>query len=223
MDINDIQLWQHIERLAFAPRNAHKRSAWLRNFHRFLPLLWGAGEQDLSKPVRVGGRLRSQRDLPGSLPDIETCRPRFDAPIGFFYDIAEDLRAFSIQVYWIESALRIEYDQRFLYEHVGSHPTRAELTAARIGQERIERLLWNRIAHPALHLHVGQAAPLHEIRIGAATRNPFLLLYQLAVQLVDFKRGNDALRSRETARLAAVVHEHLGEEWVASDRVLGVK
>jgi hypothetical protein len=199
------KLWALIERKAFSPARGDIRS-WLNAYHRFLPGLWGT-DPDWSRPKRVGGRLRSDDPLPQTLEAVTVLRPHHTVPIAFSYDITENLSAFTVRLFWSGSYLSLEYDDRFLFEHVQADIT--GLDAAAVTSDELHRVLASGLLHPALHCHLGGPLELHEVRVGHCSRNPFVLLYQVALQLCDHKTRNSPRRRREIERLAAVVEAGL--------------
>ena len=193
----EYQLWQALEHKLFHPRGTKGIHTWLRNFHRFLPLLWGHGIPDWSKPIRHKAGFQSDEPFPQHINDHFSCHSR-DSGVAFSYQIREDLSSFCLRLFWADAYLSLELDDRYLYEHRTymencTRPLRNDLGS----------LFDKRIAHPGLHTHIGGDNIPHNLRFGLCSNNPFLLLYQAAFQLCPA-----GLQSNEKGRFLKVVAAH---------------
>jgi len=195
MDGNEeYQLWQVLEHKLFHPHGTKAIHAWLRNFHRFLPFLWGHGMPDWSKPIRHNAGFQSDIPFPQHINDPFSCRPR-NVGVGFSYQIREDLSSFCLRLFWGDAYLSLDLDNRYLFEHrVGTESCPKPLS------NDLANLFDKRISHPGLHTHIGGGNASHDLRFGLCSRNPFLLLYQAAYQLCP-----PALQENEKGRFTQVV------------------
>ncbi|MBW2664520.1 MAG: hypothetical protein JRD93_21730 [Deltaproteobacteria bacterium] len=101
--------------------------------------------------------------------------------------------------------------------------------AENINKEDLVEALKQKIAHPAIHLHLTDDKALHEIRLGVATRNPFVFLYQFVFQMIAEKKnegimleryGNSPLKEIEINRLADLIGEEIENGRISPGKLL---
>lgn len=177
------RFWNYIETRAFSPQNEKEVSSWLSNFAMFFNKLYEKNESFVK--IRSKGNKFVSELLFDSFHI--TCK----------YTIEADISKFSFLIEWNGTAVHFEYDSQYLCEldYLDDHCKKEELSN-KFTPEELEQILENKIMHPALHYHFKTIVPgenqdneidfPHDIRITAATKNPFLFLYQLSFQFLWF-------------------------------------
>ena len=207
-------LWNWVEAKAFNPRTAKDKLKWLRCFHRFLPSLWGKPFSDWAdwhKPENTANFWCSDRVNNGQQLKLATLflTPSEDSKIRFYYSINKGDKGFSIRLFYSKSCFQIDYDEKYLYEFL-NNPS-PDIEVDEITKEDIEEVIEKRIYHPALHTHLkgeGEEKYHHHLRFGFATNNPFVILYQVAFQIIDYQNRNSEMRKGEVCRLAEILHSN---------------
>jgi len=201
-------LWNWVEAKAFNPRTERDKQAWLRCFHRFLHKIWEI-EPDWSKPIEDGNLWCSDTDWRELRLETLSLKPLRDSEIGFFYSIDISGNGFSVQLFYIRGCLQIHYDSTRLFEF--KKDLNPNIDINEIKKESITQVIKKRIEHPALHTHIKSEEDdydYHHLRFGFATNNPFLTLYQMAFQIIDYQNEDSEMRKHEVGRLAEILHSN---------------
>lgn len=113
------------------------------------------------------------------------------------YEISKDFSEFSFRISHKNQTLLLDYSNReycefdYLIKHCDNR-------AKNINNQDLTEVIRQKIVHPAIHLHLTKDDELHEIRLGIATKNPFVFLYQFAFQMIDRTTDDiDSLFMRE--------------------------
>ena len=113
-----------------------------------------------------------------------------------------------------------EFD--YLIEHCDNR-------AQNINNQDLTEVIKQKIVHPAIHLHLTKDDELHEIRLGVATKNPFVFLYQFAFQMIAEKDGentriqrynNSPRKQQEINRLADLIGEEIENGRISPGKLL---
>ncbi len=163
------EIWNRVERAAFMPepKKKHMRK-WLVAFDSFFNRIFE--KPNMKYPKYENGKFSH------SISYEPGC-------IKFNFEIKEDYSGFSFRVKYIEQTIIFEYNNReacefdYLFKY-------CDEKAGTIEKETLIEVLKQKIDHPAVHLHISDNDSLHEIRLGIATKNPFVFLYQFAFQLI---------------------------------------
>ena len=205
-------LWSWIENKAFNPRTAKDKLTWLRCFHRFLPRLWKTyvfAWRAWNKPVDTNNSWCSDKDLRELRLHALDLKPLLDSKIGFSYSINKVDEGFSVRLFYSKSCFQIDYAEKYLYEF--SNNPSPDIEVDEITKEDIEEVIEKRIYHPALHTHLKKEDGgdyYHHLRFGFATNNPFVILYQVAFQIIDYQNDRSAMRKNEISRLTEILHSN---------------
>lgn len=216
MDSKDFyRFWNYIEKRAFLPGVEKEIGKWLRNFNTFFDKLY---ERECAfvkiKPEK--GKF---------------CHKIAFDPLGITCDfvIFIDLPKFSFTLKWRQSSqefgnecsLQFEYDGKYFceFDYLEEH---CREMSNDFSEEELENVLRNKIDHPALHYHIKDVKNSfpHDIRIAAAAKNPFLLLYQAAYQFLHF--FGDEKKQQELKRLTNVIFKNKDQMPIASGILFGI-
>ena len=83
-----------------------------------------------------------------------------------------------------------------------------------IMKEDIEEVIKTRVYHPALHTHLKRESGgdyYHHLRFGFATNNPFVILYQVAFQIIDYQNDRSIMKGDEISRVSEIIHSNKNE------------
>ncbi len=207
-------LWYWVEAKAFNPRTERDKQTWLRCFHRFLPRLWETSIFDWrewNKPENTSNSWCSDRFSDGQQMELKTLslKPFRDSAIGFFYSIRKMDDGFSLSLFYSRGCFQIDYDTNYLFEF--RNDLNPNIDVNEITKENIEEVIKKRIHHPALHTHLKREDGgdyYHHLRFGFATNNPFVILYQLAFQIIDYQNKISVMRDNEISRVAEILHSN---------------
>lgn len=200
-------LWNWVENKAFSPRNPEEKK-WLSCFHKFLSKIWGI-EPDWSKPIKDGNFWCSDKDWRELRLETLSLKPLRDSKIGFSYAIEIMGNGFSVQLFYLRGCLQIHYDSTRLFEF--KKDLNPNIDINEITKESITQVIKKRIEHPALHTHIKSEEDgydHHHLRFGFATNNPFLTLYQMAFQIIDYQNEKSVMRENEISRLTEILHSN---------------
>lgn len=202
-------LWNWIENKAFNPRK-EDREKWLRCFHKFVHKIWGI-DPDWKKPIKDGNFWSSDQRYEGREHSLETIslKPLRDSEIGFFYRIHEVNKEFSVRLFYSRGCFQIDFNATYLFEF--RNDLNPNIRMNEITKEDIGQVIKKRIHHPALHTHLKREDGgdyYHHLRFGFATNNPFVILYQVAFQIIDYQNRNSKMRDDEISRVAEILHSN---------------
>ncbi len=206
-------LWNWVETKAFNPRTEKDKQTWLHCFHIFAQKIWGI-EPDWSKPIKSGNFFCSDKKYDGGELKLETLslKPLRDSKIGFFYCIDRADQGFSVRLFYSIGCFQIDYDTTHLFEFRNNLNTNIDVDEIR--KEDIEEVIKKRIYHPALHTHLKREDGgdyYHHLRFGFATNNPFVILYQVAFQIIDYQNDRSGMREKEILRLTEIIYSNRNE------------
>lgn len=215
-------LWNWVEAKAFNPRTERDKQAWLRCFHRFLPSLWEIPFFDWGeryKPENTDNSWCSDRINGGQHVELVTLslKPSRDSEIGFFYSINKGDKGFSIRLFYSIGCFQIDYAEDYLYEFTNDPSPNIDVDE--IMKEDIEEVIKKRVYHPALHTHLKRESGgdyYHHLRFGFATNNPFVILYQVAFQIIDYQNDRSVMRENEISRVAAIIYSNKNEVQISA-------
>ncbi len=196
--------WNWIEKKAFNPRTENDKQKWLSCFHKFLPGMWGIENDwsDWGKPKEV-----TNLWLSDEMFKKQPLKPLRDAAVGFSYSINYSAEQFSILLFFFKNIFKLDYDNNYLFEFINQSSN--QINNDTITYERIKKSISKRISHPALHIHLkridDEEFPHHNLRFGFSTNNPFVILYQTAFQLIDYKNGDSDMREQEISRITNII------------------
>ncbi len=170
--IEDIYLWRIIERMLFSPTGQGDINKWFKQYHRFVLKLW-----ELNPEIHKGQQYSFN----------------FNDIITVSFNIPFNIKNYSIDVSQKPLKQSLHYDGRYLSEldliNIFNDGIDKQLLhnikQKKISSIQIERILNSMLVHPALHFHLEDLS--HYVRLNFNTKNPFLFLYQLAFQLLDYK------------------------------------
>jgi hypothetical protein len=181
--------------------------------------IWGNDEQ-WDKPIKDGEKFKSDDTIgadkthPKSLQSI-CCKPSRDAQIGFCYSIRRDRKKFDIDIFWHDVSMQFGYDDEFLHEYRQFECKFKNADLKKITVKEIKDALMLRVIHPALHQHLrddNNNFP-HDVRLGLACINPFVILYQIALQVCLTFNLNDNVKEKmiynEIEEVSRVLYENL--------------
>ena len=206
-------LWNWVEAKAFNPRTAKDKLTWLRCFHIFVQKTWGI-ERDWSKPIKSGNYWCSDKIDNGRGLKLESLslKPLRDSEIGFFYCIKIGENGFSVRLFYSRSCFQIDYDTTYLFEF--RNDPNPNINMNEITKEDIAQVMKKRIHHPALHTHLKREDGgdyYHHLRFGFATNNPFVILYQVAFQIIDYQNDRSIMKEDEISRVSEIIHSNKNE------------
>lgn len=201
-------LWNWVEAKAFNPRTERDKQTWLRCFHGFVQKIWGI-DPDWSKPIKDGNHWCSDKDLRELRLETLSLKPLRYSKIGFSYSIDISGNGFSLHLFYLRGCLQIHYDSTCLFEF--KNDLNPNIDVEEITKENIEEVIKKRIYHPALHTHLKREDGedyYHHLRFGFATNNPFIILYQVAFQIIDYQNDRSEMRENEIFRLTEILHSN---------------
>jgi hypothetical protein len=207
-------LWNWVEAKAFNPRTEKDKLKWLRCFHRFIPRLWEThifDWQEWNKPENTANSWCSDRFNDGQQLELEvlSLKPLRDSKIGFFYSISKVDEGFSLRFFYSRGCFQIDYDTTYLFEF--RNDLNPNIDMNEITKEEIAQVIKKRIHHPALHTHLKREDGgnyYHHLRFGFATNNPFVILYQVAFQIIEYQNRNSKMKEGEVCRLAEILYSN---------------
>ncbi len=145
------------------------------------------------------------------------------------YEINDDLSGFSFKITLLEQTVSFDYSNRDFCEFDYLHKHYDE-KAKNINKKDLVEVLKQKIVHPAIHLHLtDDDDSLHEIRLGVATKNPFVFLYQFVFQMIAEKKNestrlerydNSPLKKIELNRLADLIGEEIENGRISPGKLL---
>ena len=209
-------LWNWVEAKAFNPRTERDKQAWLRCFHRSVHKIWGI-EPDLEnwkKPIKDRNHWCSDKDLRKLCLSLKPLR---DSEIGFSYRIHKAKEEFSVWLFYTRGCFQIDYDTTYLFEFRNDLNT--SIGVDEITKKDIEEVIKKRVYHPALHTHLKRESGgdyYHHLRFGFATNNPFVILYQVAFQIIDYQNDRSVMRENEISRVAAIIYSNKNEVQISA-------
>lgn len=194
------EIWNRVERAAFIPdkKNVVK---WLTAYNSFFNRI--AGKPSLKWLEKKNGKFRHNLNYE-------------PLNLQWKYEISKDISGFSFRICHKDQIFTFEYSSReycefdYLIDHCDNR-------AQNINNQDLIEVIKQKIVHPAIHLHLTKDDELHEIRLGVATKNPFVFLYQFAFQMIAEKEGentqirrynNSPRKQQEINRLS----DRIGEE-----------
>lgn len=208
------KIWNRIERAAFMPKPKEAKT-WLTALNSFFnktvgkPNLKWTGD-DKKKGVFNFSMHYDSMNL--------VCQ----------YKINKDLSGFSFKISLLNQTVRFEYKDRELceFDYLIEH---CDNRAQNINNQDLTEVIKQKIVHPAIHLHLTKDDELHEIRLGVATKNPFVFLYQFAFQMIAEKDGkntriqrynNSPRKQQEINRLADLIGEEIENGRISPGKLL---
>ncbi len=208
-------IWNRVERAAFMPERKRVKN-WLTAFITFYNGI--VEKQNINWPKKKGiGKFSFTITYDPFNLDCEC-------------EINEDSSGFSFRIQYVEQLFIFEYSDRescefdYLFKYCDE---KAEI----IEKEYLVKVLKQKIVHPAVHLHLSDNNSHHEIRLGIATNNPFVFLYQFAFQLIAEMDGdnfmikrfdNSPLKKKEINRLADIIDAEIQNGNVSAGKLLGI-
>jgi hypothetical protein len=213
-------VWTWIEKKAFTPREKDRES-WLRNFHYFLPTVWGI-QRDWNLPKKKDDWWSSDEIKSGSPLNIENLllKPLRDADVGFSYSIHMSMKKFRILICCTEGLFRFDYALS------DDNPQSKKIDIEHITQIDIEKSFERNIAHTDVHIHLQKINGedfYNNIRFSSMSSNPFVVLYQIAYQLIDYTSYNSKMRNDEKQRIAKLIFDNRAELQINSRDLFSVK
>ncbi len=212
--ITDIYIWKTIERILFSPKGTKDINKWYKQYHKFALNLW-----ELNPEIHKGKEYRFNLNdniivsfsTPFDLPKFSIDFKQGETKQSIHYDnkFMSELDLADIVANEIEKQKAKKGDKTQQNERVIDKQLMTKLKETDIDKKAIENILTSMIAHPALHHHFKDLSDY--IRINFNTKNSFLLLYQVAFQLADYKtdyRHSD-LKLKEFDRLVNIVEKHI--------------
>ncbi|MCL6589870.1 MAG: hypothetical protein K6U80_07955 [Firmicutes bacterium] len=217
------EIWTLIEKKAFSPSQNAIRD-WLCLFHRYLHKIWGNDEQ-WDKPIKDGGKFKSDaiNDTDSKSLQSICCKPSRNAKMGFCYSIQQDCKKFDIDIFWRDISMQFGYDDGYLHEYRPFECKFKNVDLKKITEKDIKDVLLLRIKHPALHQHLrdGLNNFPHDVRLGLACINPFVLLYQIALQ-VCYTLNADII-DKEIEELSKVLYVNLSNPSISPGILFRIK
>ena len=206
-------LWNWVEAKAFNPRTAKDKLTWLHCFHIFVQKTWGI-DPDWSKPIKSENYWCSDKIDDGQGLKLESLTLKLlrDIKIGFFYCIKMGENGFSVRLFYGRGCFQIDYDTTYLFEF-RNNPN-PNINMNEITKEDIAQVIKKRIHHPALHTHLKREDGgdyYHHLRFGFATNNPFVILYQVAFQIIDYQNDRSIMKENEISRVSEIIHSNKNE------------
>ena len=208
------EIWNRIERAAFVP-DENRVGNWLTAYNSFLNRI--TGKQDSKWLKKRNGKFRHSLNY----------KP---LDLQWKYEISRDFSGFSFRITQKDQTFLFEYSNKeycefdYLIEHCDNR-------AQNINHQDLTEVIKQKIVHPAIHLHLTNDEELHEIRLGVATKNPFVFLYQFAFQMIAEKDGEDTLirrysnspqKQQEINRLADLIGEEIDNGRISPGKLLGI-
>ncbi len=209
------EIWNRVERAAFMPKPKNVKG-WLTNLNSFFNKK--VGKPDLSWVKSENGKINYT--LNSDSMNL-ACR----------YEIYKDLSGFSFKITMLNQTVCFEYKDKELceFDYLIEH---CDNRAQNINKEDLVEVLKQKIVHPAIHLHLTDDDSLHEIRLGVATKNPFVFLYQFAFQMIAEnskesitleRYGKSPLKQNELNRLADLIETNIEMGKISPGKLLAIK
>ena len=120
-------------------------------------------------------------------------------------------------MFYSRGCFQIDYAEDYLYEF--TNDPNPSIDVNEIEKEDIEEVIKKRINHPALHTHLKTKDGgdyYHHLRFGFATNNPFVILYQVAFQIIDYRNRDSEIKDIEVSRLAKLLHSNRNEPEISA-------
>ncbi|MBW1745396.1 MAG: hypothetical protein JRG74_11545 [Deltaproteobacteria bacterium] len=208
------EIWNRVERAAFMPEPKEVKK-WLSSLNSFFNKTTG-------KPNLKWNGYNKKKCIFNDSMNYDSmnlvCR----------YKINKDLSGFSFKITLLEQTVSFEYSNREFceFDYLTGH---CDKRAENIDKDNLVEVLKQKIAHPAIHLHLTDDDSLHEIRLGVATRNPFVFLYQFVFQMIAEKKNestrlerydNSPLKEIELNRLADLIGEEIENGRISPGKLL---
>ena len=208
------EIWNRIERAAFMPKPKEAKT-WLTALNSFF-------NKTVGKPnLKWNGDDKKKGIFNDSM--------NYDSMnLVCQYKINKDLSGFSFKITLLEQTVSFEYSNREFCEFDYLHK-HYDKKAKIINKEDLVEVLKQKIVHPAIHLHLTDDDFHHEIRLGVATKNPFVFLYQFAFQMIaeNKKEGirperyeKSQLKKDELNRLADLIGEEIDNGRISPGKLL---
>ncbi len=208
------ETWNRVERAAFMPKKRRVKK-WLTAFITFYNRI--VEKQNINWPKKCNGKFSFPMTYDPINLDCEC-------------EINEDFSGFSFKITLLEQTVSFEYSDRELCEFDYLHK-HCDKKAQAINKEDLVEVLKQKVVHPAIHLHLTDDESLHEIRLGVATKNPFVFLYQFAFQMIAENKkesirleryGKSPLKQNELNRLVDLIETNIEEGKISPGKLLGV-
>ena len=208
------EIWNRIERAAFMPKPKEAKT-WLTALNSFF-------NKTVGKPnLKWNGDDKKKGIFNDSM--------NYDSMnLVCQYKINKDLSGFSFKISLLNQTVCFEYKDRELceFDYLIEH---CDNRAQNINNQDLAEVIKQKIVHPAIHLHLTKDDELHEIRLGVATKNPFVFLYQFAFQMIAEKDGentriqrynNSPRKQQEINRLADLIGEEIENGRISPGKLL---
>ena len=206
------EIWNRVERAAFIPdkKNVVK---WLTAYNSFFNRI--AGKPNLKWLEKKNGKFRHSLNY-------EPLNLQWE------YEISKDFSGFSFRISHMDQTLLFEYSNREYceFDYLSEH---CDNRTKNINNQDLTEVIRQKIVHPAIHLHLTKDDELHEIRLGIATKNPFVFLYQFAFQMIAEKDGEDTRirrynksprKQQEINRLADLIEKEIENGRISPGKLL---
>ncbi|MBW2570597.1 MAG: hypothetical protein JRE47_14845, partial [Deltaproteobacteria bacterium] len=148
------EIWNRVERAAFMPKPKEAKT-WLTALNSFF-------NKTVGKPnLKWNGDDKKKGVFNDSM--------NYDSMnLVCQYKINKDLSGFSFKITLLKQTVSFEYSNRGFceFDYLTEH---CDKRAENINKEDLVEALKQKIAHPAIHLHLTDDKALHEIRLGVAT------------------------------------------------------
>ncbi len=206
------EIWNRVERAAFMPKKRRVKK-WLTAFITFYNGI--VEKQNINWPKKCNGKFSFPMTYNPINLDCEC-------------EINEDFSGFSFRISHKDQIFIFEYNNReycefdYLIEHCDNR-------AQNINNQDLTEVIKQKIVHPAIHLHLSKDDELHEIRLGVATKNPFVFLYQFAFQMIAEKDGentrirrynNSPKKKKKINQLADLIGEEIENGRISPGKLL---
>lgn len=207
----DIYIWKIIERILFTPIEQKDINKWFKQYHRFVLKLW-----ELNPEIHQGQQYSFN----------------FNDFMTISFNIPFDIKNYSIDISQKSLIQSLHYDGRYISEldlidifnNGIDKQLLHDLKQEEISSDKIRKIMESMIIHPALHFHLEDLS--HYVRLNFNTKNPFLFLYQLAFQLLDYKEDyrNSEKKQLEFERLVEMIVKNIDDQnQIASGILLNSK
>jgi len=209
------EIWNRVERAAFMPETKSIKS-WLTNLNSFFYRI--TEKPNLKWPEKKNGKFKHSLNYE-------------PLNLQWKYEISIDFSGFSVRISYKDQTFLFEYSGMeycefdYLFDHCDNK-------AQNINNQDLIEVIKQKIVHPAIHLHLTEDDELHEIRLGVATKNPFVFLYQFAFQMIAENDGEDTQirrynnsprKQQEINRLADIIGEEIENGRISPGKLLAVK
>jgi hypothetical protein len=112
-------------------------------------------------------------------------------------------------LFYSRGCFQIDYTENYLYEFTNDPSPNINVDV--ITSDDLKEVIKKRIYHPALHTHLKKEDGrnyYHHLRFGFATNNPFVMLYQVAFQIIDYQNEDSEIKEDEVGRLAEILYSY---------------